>query len=124
METNNNLAKRYRRLYKAFCEFLESDGRYVICGYGQKLQDNHLLQKTGPTTYQFFKTRMDKYLKTNPKTSRQKLVDKYNSFIANKNLENLSDYEKGYYDCLKQLMVAFKLMASHVAYPSKEEEGN
>ena len=118
MAKYNKMDNGYKKLYIKFCELLEQDGRNVIC-YTDKPEVNHLLRKT-KNGYEFYINRLTKYLAiSKTKTSRQKLLDKYNRFLSTKDLDNLSEFDKGYYCCLQQLMVAFNYLEGHDVYKPK-----
>ena len=120
---NIKMDRSYRNLFISFCEFLEQDGRDVIC-YDKKLRQNHLMRKKG-NNYNFYPNRMNHFLKINKgkmKSCRQKIQDRYDKFISEKDLDNLTEYEKGYLACIKSLMVSCKLKTEDELYPKQEEE--
>lgn len=54
------------------------------------------------------------------KPSRQRVVDKYNTFKATHDMDNLTEWEQGYFMCLQQLMVRLKELEGHDVYKPKE----
>lgn len=115
---SNKLDKNFKKLYIAYCELLQQQGLDVICT-NKKAKLCHLLKKQGEVNYTYYPERLFKFINSGdkPKSCRQKLKDKYDRFMNLHDVTNLNDYQRGYYNCLQQLMIAFKYLNEHDVYP-------